>query len=483
MGASPGSWVRRGCFSAAALCVLCALALPVWAQEELPAGAPEVFRGAARSGVASVEVNRDALLPVEGVFRFIALDGAGVYETDLQTARASVFYPGEGILQGPNLACGTFGGEFPPEFKPLLDACLSFNYPVTVKADASKPDASSDGATALGKPTDPISGNAGGATAHAALDGSRTSAQMNDLRVLGMPGVAVTSVLPIDELKVDPTVLRVENAVSRTDQRIDAGKLVVKAESKLTGVRMIGGLVQIGSIVSTSTATDDGQGKRTAVADIEVSGVTVAGFPAQITEEGLVLASPTGLGPIKQQVQQGANQLLTTLGVRISLLDNVQQPDDGTGQARAEAPGVLVEMKTRADGAPPVPGPLGDIDLNGEYVGTMQLGMSGASAGASNFDDEFVPAPIDDFSTDVPVGDSGFVTDDLGGVEPGAPVDDPGSSSDPSSGSEDQQMLRRVVDKFGGRMGLLYLAFGFTVLGLCVMPRLTLPARLPGARP
>ena len=31
-------------------------------------------------------------------------------------------------------------------------------------------------------------------------------------------------------------------------------------------------------------------------------------------------------------------------------------------------------------------------------------------------------------------------------------------------------------------MWLLYLAFGFAVLGLCLVPRLTLPARLPGTR-
>ena len=212
-------------------------------------------------------------------------------------------------------------------------------------------------------------------------------------------------------------MLRIGNATSRTDQRIDAGKLVVVAESKLTGVTMVGGLVKIGSIVSTSTATDDGQGKRTAVADVEVSGVTVAGFPAQVTEDGLVIGSPSGMGPIKQQVQQAANQLLATLGVRISLLDNVESTDDGTGLARAQAPGVLVEVTTRADGAPPVPGPLGDIDLNGDYVGTIQLGSSGAAAGATNFDDEVIAAP-GDVSADVPV-DSGFVPTDAGAIDTG----------------------------------------------------------------
>jgi hypothetical protein len=465
---------------AAALCVLLAVAMPAFAQDEGTGTAPEVWRGAARAGVASLDINRDAFLPVEDVFRFVALDGDSVYETDLQTARASLFYPGEGMLQGPNLACGTFGAQFPPQFKPVLDTCLSYDYPLTVKANASQSDMSTDGAMALGKPTDPVSADATGATAHAAADGARTSAQVNDLRVLGLPGVDVTTVLPIDELKVDPTIVRVENAVSRTNQRIDAGALVSTAQSKLSGVALVGGLVQIGSIVSTSTATDDGHGKRTSVADIEVDGVTVAGIPAKITEDGLVLSSAANLGPAKQQIQQGANQLLQALGVRISLLDNVETTDDGTGLARAEAPGVLLEVSTEANGAPPVFGPFGDIDLNGKYIGTVQLGMSGAAAGASNFDDEIIPPA--DVSFDVPV-DAGFVPTDSGVVDDSAPLADvPAAQEQPERSAQPQQLIRRVVDRFGGRLGLVYLAFAFTVLGLCLVPRLTLPARFPGPR-
>jgi len=350
-----------------------------------------------------------------------------------------------------------------------------------VRADASTADAATDGSVTLGKPTDPVSADAVGASAHADITGSRTSAQLSDLRVLGLPGVSLTSILPIDELKTDPTVLWVEGAISRTDQKIDAqGVLVVTAQSKLSGVSVVGGLVKIGSIVSTSTATDDGHGKRTAGADVEVTGVTVAGFPAQITEDGLVINAPTGLGPIKQQVQQAANQLLATLGVRISLLDNVETTDDGTGLARAQAPGLLVEVTTHADGIPPVPGPLGDIDLNGEYVGTLQLGESGAAAGAANFEDEvFSPAPVDS-SFDAPV-DAGFVPADPGVVaDESAPTDALPAPAPASEAPSQQQLLRRVVDTFGGRMGLLYLAFGLSVLGLCLMPRFTLPARLPG---
>src|SRR6185295_16706538 len=150
------------------------------------AAKPAVWHGAASSLVASVDVDRDALLPIPGVFRFIALQGQSAYEPDNQTADAALLYPGQGILQGPNLACGTFGGSFPAEFKPILDACTKFDYPLAVHADASTPDKSTLGTAQLGKATDPVSAKATGAKAHAAADSATTEAEMANLRVLGL---------------------------------------------------------------------------------------------------------------------------------------------------------------------------------------------------------------------------------------------------------------------------------------------------------
>jgi hypothetical protein len=94
---------------------------------------------------------------VPNALRFTALQGASTYDTDLQTARASILYPGEGVLQGPNLVCGTFGGMFPPEAKPLLDLCATYDYPLSVFADPTTPAKSTVGSLQLGKATDPVS--------------------------------------------------------------------------------------------------------------------------------------------------------------------------------------------------------------------------------------------------------------------------------------------------------------------------------------
>ena len=417
---------------------------------------------------------------MDDVFRFIALDGSSTYETDLQTARASLLFPGNGLILGPNLACGTFGGSFPEEFAPVLDACTRYDYPLSVTADASNATQATDGGLSLGSPTDPVSANAVSAKAHAAADGATTYAAMDDLRVLGLPALG-TIPLPLDQLELDPSILTIDSAASKTAQHIEAGALVVDAESVLSGVRLVGGLIHIGSIRSSSHITDDAAGTRTADASLEVSGVTVAGVPAQITEDGLVVGSPSGgSGPLQQQVQTVLNQVLEALHVKITLLDAQQTLDDGGGRAVASSGGLLIEVATEAQGLPTVPGPLGDLDPNGTYVGSIQLGSTAAAGGATNFavEEPVVPdGPAYVGGLPIDAGGSSFDSGAGDVAPPPAEV-----ASPPASQSSPPQLVRSVTDLFGGRMGLLYLAFTFAVLGLCLVPRLALPARLPGPR-
>ena len=472
---------RRLCFALAGVCALGALTGPARAQEEDTVPPPEVFRGEATSLVASVGTDREALLPVPSVFRFIALDTASIYEGDRQTARASIFFPGNGIMQGPNLVCGTFGGSFPPEFEPVLDLCLQYDFPLSVSADASRPHRETTGSVALGDPSDPVSGDGAAARADATPDGASSFATLNELRVLGLPAFGAVA-LPLDAFELDTSVVVVDSATSRTTQDIVRGSLEVRSESIMNGVKLVGGLVQIGSIKSVSVATDDAAGKRTADASLEVSGVTVAGIPAQITEDGLVLGSPAGSGPLHQAALAVVNQLVQGLGLRVTVLDQNEQTDDGTGLAKASVGGLLVEVSTEAQGLPtlPAPPPLGQVDLNGTYVSTVVLGQTAANAGAVNFEDP----PIVDPGITPPV-DDGFADPGTGTFDPGPDDGLPTDTSTPPAeqpSSEAPDLVRRVVDTFGGRMGLLYLSFAFAVFGLCLMPRLLLPARLPGPR-
>ncbi|MDP1794588.1 MAG: hypothetical protein Q8K63_10685, partial [Acidimicrobiales bacterium] len=44
------------------------------------------------------------------------------------------------------------------------------------------------------------------------------------------------------------------------------------------------------------------------------------------------------------------------------------------------------------------------------------------------------------------------------------------------------RVLASTANDFGDRAGFLYLTLMFAVLGLCIAPRLALPARLPGPK-
>lgn len=474
----------RAVFAASGACLALSFGLPALAQDEGPVR-PAVWHGAAVSEGITLEIDRDALLPVPHALRFTALQGTSTYDTDLHTARASILYPGEGVLQGPNLVCGTFGASFPPEAKPLLDLCATYDFPLSVAADESTPEKSSLGGVHLGKATDPLSVEAVAARAKADVDGALSDATIEDLRVLGLPAFDVIPLLPIEELTLDPSIARVESATSRTDQRIDPdGTLVVEAKVTLSGVRLVGGLVRIGSIVSSSKVTDDGEGKRTADGSFDVTGVTVAGIPARITEDGLVLGSPSGTGPIGQQLASAVQQLLGGLGLKLSLVAGEETLDDGTGTASASAGGIILELGLNADGLPTVPGPLGDIDLNGTYVGSLRLGYSAASGGAT--------ANFDDGTADGVGGDDGVVLPELGGdfgSDLGADLGSdlgsgPVTPSRPGGTDGPTVPVSRTAapDLFGGRLELLYAAFALAVLGLCITPRLALTARLPGPR-
>jgi len=131
---------RQVLLGLAATCLLLAFVTPAAGAQSDDTPPPEVFGANASSRAISINLDRAGLLPVPDVFNFIALDGWGEYGSSSQQARASLLFPGNGALLGPSLACGTFGGSFPSQFKPILDTCLKYQYPLTVFADSFNPD-------------------------------------------------------------------------------------------------------------------------------------------------------------------------------------------------------------------------------------------------------------------------------------------------------------------------------------------------------
>ena len=484
--------LARACVAGAVVCLALAGFGSAAAQDAAPP-LPDVFRGAASAQVMTAYFDRDALLPVPDAFRFIALDGHGTYESSNQTARASILYPGNGVISGPSLACGTFGSEAPEEFGPLIDACLQYKYPLTVFADSLNPDGSSSGSTQLGAPSDPVSARAVRAVAHAGLDASTTDAAMANFRVLGLPAFGALDLpLPLPGApELEPSLVVIDNASSTTDQRIDeAGRLVVESVAVLDGVRLVGGLVRIDSIRSTSKVIDDGKGETAEDANLEMSGVTVGGIPAQVTDDGLVIGSPTGAdGPLVQQLAKVVNDLVQGMGIQVTTLA-VEEGEDESGLSFARSGGVLVQFDIDARGLPILPGPQGDIDPNGVYTGVILLGQTGATGLSATIEDP--PFTAGDVSSpdlsgaDLPIpSDFGFddtstPPSDSGGFDD-APADD-GETAAPGAAA-----TRRVASLSealaAGRIALAYLAFTLTAFAVCIGPRFILPARLPGSVP
>lgn len=475
---------RRACLGAAAVCLAFAFAAPsAPAQESDDVPRPDVFRGSASSQVASVQLDRDALLPVPELFRFIALDGDSTYESSSRQARSSLLFPGNGLILGPSLACGTFGGQFPEEFKPIVDACLQYKYPLTVFADDFEPDGATSGSLALGAPNDPLSGNAVRAQAHAGEEATTTDAAVQDLRVLGLPAFGPVA-LPIPGVELDTSLLTVDSATSRTDQRIVNGALVTEAQATLSGVRLLGGLIRIASLQSTSHVTDDAKGGRTAVPTLEISGVTVGGVPAQITQNGLVLGSPDGAtGPLAQQQQSQLNELLRSLDVTITILGSEQSTDQDSS-AVASVGGLLVEFSRDVQGLPTIPSPVGELDPNGLYTGSVQLASTAVLGSAVTFDPD--ATLTDGFGGAGDVGfDPGASTFDavpVAGVVPQVAAGQP-SAAPAKSRPHDAALVRYLGGLFEDRLGLLYLSLMFATLGCCILPGLTVPARFSGRHP
>lgn len=453
---------------------------------------PDVFRGDASSLAVAVQADREALIPVPDLLRFIALDGSGIYQTSNQQARASIIFPGNGGIQGPGLACSQLPtAQFPPTFQPIFAACAQYNYPLTVFADGLTPDQQTDGSVALGTATDPISGNAVAARAHAGPDASTTDAVMNDLTILGLPAVGGVPPSTPGFDGLEPTLLRIDSAASRTDQRILDGDLVIDAISELSGVSILGGTIRIGSIVSHSRIVDADDAEPVIVNTFEMTGVTAAGIPAQVTDEGLVVGQPDGLGgPLLDALQGQVTALLEQMDVRFEILPATQGIEP-SGIAFAQIGGVLVEFALPVSGLPTIPVPhpdgspvpdVGALDLNGRYVGTMQFGATGARGIAASFDDP-VRRPPGSLGGGgfgpvggLPGSGGGFTPAPAGAVTGGAA---PAAVPPAATPAVPQSPVSFIDELLADRMRLLYLGFTLAALALCIAPRLSLPARLP----
>lgn len=286
---------------------------------------------------------------------------------------ATVFWPGNA---GGNF--GSLSGELglPAQLEPLA---AKLNDPA--KANAQYPSGPASATYPAGAPN-------GAFEMHSTADSSGITATA-DIADTGAKGVLSFS-----------TAKGTSSSLADTTARANAS-------SDLSGVSVLGGLLDIGSIQSTASAKSDGT-TGTGSASTHVTGVTVLGQPASIGSDGLVLPDfAKSLGPVTGPVVQDLiTQTVSALGMQVTEFPSSQTQNGASfstttgGLAiKMSFPPSAVSLLEQLGSAiaplfppqaaiiPTLPGLLQGMTL------TVTLGRATASATASPpFNDSFTPA-------------------------------------------------------------------------------------------
>ena len=444
---------------------------------------PRVFTSSASATALEFfpDRNNGFTIPEAARIRF-AMGDSATSQSNGPTATAGVLSPGGGVTKGPGQICGLASGPVAdnlPQLSFLFDACLNFHWPFSVDADEFQPDAATAGSTDIGQPNDLLFGQLG--SAHARIDqetfASSTEASIGSLRLNPLPGAGSTG-LPLPSLPlpggavVDPSVFSVGSLTASTSNAFDGQTLVAHAEAHVGGIRLLGGLVTIDSIASVAESRSaDGQ-PPVGTSSVTVQGVTVAGQRASIGSDGVVIGD-TGNGD-PNALNSALNQLLNAAGISIRLI-GANQEQTAAGIMNATATGVEIDFAHELDFKNT---PLADLGLTDVY--TAKLIFASVSAGdlARNIT---ISVPKVKVGSTISPGSStsthaaGF----SGGSAVGTPQAAPASEAPAATTATGERAGFLGIDP--GRIKFLYLSFTLVALGLCISPRLTLPARFPGA--
>jgi hypothetical protein len=497
----------RSCFGAAAIAFVAATVAPSVGAQTV-ASRPKIFSTASdATGVEYFPDQEGGLTPIKDTFRMQFVTGTSTMSaTNGPTAKATVADPGNGTTQGPPNACpaipgaeygvaqgfidggGGFIGEpllgafeaSNEELKPIFDACTTAKWPFAAQADGFTPDKRTEGAIVFGEPNGQLHGDGGGAHAIINEDGtSSTDSEMSGLRIAPLPGGGATgfplppslAALPgqSPDAPVDTSVFTVGSIQSATANFFDGGTAVSHSEARLNGVRLVGGLVTIDSITSIAESRYESGADPVGASSTVVQGVKVLGQPATIDDKGI---HPEG-------DPDSGTDALKEAGLSVRLVGATQGIDD-QGFMTATARGVVVDfirdVNTGLSLPSPPENPIG-IDtspsLDGAYFVRYFLASVSTKSFARNLNPVSRPSGsggTPSFSTSLPVGavaPSGFTGATK--VVPAAslPTDDTGGSAP-------------VFFGLTFDLRWLYLAFTLAAFGMCLAPKLVLPARLPG---
>ena len=492
-GSSVRRVVSRACLGAAAVAFVAAL-IPSGAGAQTSSSStksstrPKVFSsGTTAAGVTYQPDQEGGLTPIPDTFRMQFVTGnSSMSSSNGPAAKAFVVDPGNGATQGPAAACPVIAGFFPnPAVAPAIDACINAKWPFMAQADGFSPDKRTEGSLGFGSPTDQMSGEGGSARAVInPEDGtSSTDSTMSGLRIAPLPGGSTGGLpLPADLAKaitdanggsLDTGLFSSGSIQSTTQNIFDGPAAVSHAESRLTGVRIIGALMTIDSITSISDVHFTVGGDAVGTSSTTVQGAKVLGRPVTIDDKGVH----------GENGDDSAAQQLQSAGLSVRLV-GAKNGADSKGFMTASSEGLIIEYKrdlqTGVQLPPPPPGnPLlpTSPNLNGTYFVHYNLATVSSRAFARNLSlgsgSSVGSGSIHTSPITPPAGvakPSGFT----GGTS-SAPAQSLAPADDGSSPTSNTAFINLNFD-----LRWLYLAFTLAGLGMCLAPRLVLPARLPG---
>jgi hypothetical protein len=476
---------------------------------------PDVFSGvAAATGIHQETNGQSGIGPTSEPFYSSFPDGLSQFSDSGLLARGSTYWPGATVNGLGGLLCVagfTPGCGLPP-------------FPLSAQTSGSPPDARTASSQNLGGGGAPVALTALSAAAHAdpnlvttdAVDGGYTfgtsgggasSAQAGQALAAAALGfrhqvAAITggpqAAAAVKPQATDRTIAMVAAAESHTRQSFapsDPSTLVVHAETRLSGVDLLGGMVHVDSILTTSDYQSNEHGTDKHVDHVTISGATAGGQPAAIDQNGVTVGSNTQGGPILDAINSALQTALQASGSQLHLVgetSNPPQPIGGTGCGKGEADGLLLHLQANASQLP-----MGDV-----YFTNLTLGSACTSATTSAQATDLGGAGGTD------LGSSGSTTQGaptsagqgaalsssaaLPGT-PGTPGTSgaPGSLATSSSGRRGHTgsgggsgFLGEIVDQalVAHRLDTVYLAFTLAFAGLFLGSRLLVPARLPRGR-
>lgn len=484
-GASVRRVVSRSCFGAAAIALL-ATAIPTFAGAQTPAPRPKVFITATNAvGVDYVPDQEGGLTPIKDTFHMQFVTGvSSMSSTAGPAARATVADPGNGATQGPANACPVFAGGAPPELQPIIETCTTAKWPFIAIADPGRdPDKSTEGSLSFGAPGGQLNGEGGSAHARTFDDGTAsTDATMSGLKIAPLPGASAGGLpLPPDiaaaltgsngGAPLDTALFTVGSIQSTTANLFEGAATVSHSESRLNGVRLIGGLMTIDSITSIADVHFTVDGDAVGTSSTTVQGAKVLGQPVTIDDRGV---HPDGNPDAGVQALQDA-------GLTVRLVGATNGPDD-KGFMNAQSQGVVIDYSRAVDTGistpPPPPNPL--LPTSPSVDGVYFVRYNLASVSSRVLARSLTAPSVSSGSSGVSGIQTASTTPPSGGGAPSGvtqgSVTTPASElTPPDLGGSNAGFLNLEFD-----LRWLYLAFTLVGFGMCIAPKLVLPARLPG---